>query len=80
MILGVFEEGRLRFDEHEAETLRGEDWVERLCLDFKAGDPVQPFINGRYRVGEALIQGRDRAEVDTRADELKLRLALQVTH
>lgn len=76
VILGVDRSGQLGWDEKEIAALRAEPWVETLTLDLPRGMPVQPFINGRHRVGEALIRGRDRAEVDIRVAELKRRLAL----
>ena len=75
-ILGVEGCGRLTWNEIEMHALRGEAWVESLILDLPQGSPVKPFINGRCRVGEALIAGSDRNELDTRAEELRRRLAL----
>jgi hypothetical protein len=57
-------------------ALRREAWVESLILDLPQGSPVKSFINGRRRVGEALIAGSDRNELDIRAEELRRRLAL----
>jgi biotin carboxylase len=75
-ILGVEGCGRLTWDEIEMHALRREAWVESLILDLPQGSPVKPFINGRRRVGEALIAGSDRNELDLRAEELRRRLAL----
>jgi biotin carboxylase len=75
-ILGVEGRGRLIWNELEMHALRREPWVESLTLDLPQGSPVKPFINGRHRVGEALIAGSDRNELDTRAEELRRRLAL----
>ena len=76
-ILGVERQGRLAWDESEASTLSREPWVESLVLDLPQGTPVMPFINGRHRVGEALISGNDRNELDSHAAELQRRLALR---
>jgi biotin carboxylase len=75
-ILGVEGRGRLTWNEIEMHALRREAWVESLILDLPQGSPVKPFINGRRRVGEALIAGSDRNELDIRAEELRRRLAL----
>lgn len=80
VIIGVFAEGRLYYDQREAEIMQGESWIERLNMDVRVGEPVYPFINGRHRIGEAVIRGRDRAEIDARVDELTRRLALRVVH
>ena len=75
-ILGVEGHGRLTWNETEMQALSEEAWVESLILDLPQGSPVKPFINGRRRVGEALIAGSDRNELDIRAEELRQRLAL----
>jgi len=75
-ILGVEGAGRLAWNEVEANALRREAWVDSLILDVPQGTPVEPFIDGRHRVGEALIAGIDRSDLDSRVGELKRRLAL----
>jgi hypothetical protein len=45
-------------------------------MDYPPGAAVQPFINGRHRVGEALVHGANRRELDERLAELKRRIAL----
>jgi hypothetical protein len=75
-ILGTDRSGRLTWDEHEASALRAEPWVQHLILDLPQGANVEQFINGRHRVGEALINGADCDEVDGRLAELNRRLAL----
>jgi biotin carboxylase len=76
LILGATAEGRLWFSANEVAALREEDWIFRLLLDKPLGAPVRPFINGRERVGEALLTGRDRDDLDSRAFELERRLGL----
>jgi biotin carboxylase len=78
LILGVPAEGQLWFSTHEVDALRREDWILRLLLDKTLDAPVRPFINGRERVGEALLTGRDRDELDSHALELERRLGLTV--
>jgi len=79
LLLGVHEVGGLRYDEKELESLRRETWVKYLQIDKAVGDPVLPFIDGRYRVGEALILGLTRDDLDARAMELRERLNLRGT-
>jgi biotin carboxylase len=76
LILGASAAGQLWFDAEELARLRDEPWICRLLLDLPRGTLVQPFINGRERIGEALLTGRDRDELDRRALELEARLGL----
>lgn len=76
-ILGVDRPGRLAWNELEAEALLRESWIDTLLFDLPQGTSVKPFINGRHRVGEALVTGTDRNEVDARLIELRQRLALR---
>ena len=76
VIFGVDRPGRIRWNEDEVATLRSEAWVDSLIFDLPRGSEVQAFTNGRNRIGEALIVGKDRDEVDARLVELKQRIAL----
>jgi biotin carboxylase len=78
VLLGVNATGRLRYDESEAARLRAEPWLARLAIDLPAGAPVEPFINGRHRVGEAIVAAADRPTLERRVAELKARLAMGV--
>jgi biotin carboxylase len=75
-ILGVDYPGKLYWDESEANDLQHEVWVDTMIFDLPIGSMVQPFINGRYRLGETLITGSDRNDIDAKLIELKNRLAL----
>ena len=77
VLLGVFKQGRLCYDASEMKALQNEPWVKSLVLDAKLGEPVVPFINSRHRVGEAIVYGKDRDELDARVLELKQRLGLK---
>jgi len=77
VILGVDVAGFLKYDRKEVEVLAQEQWVHAFSLDVAYGAAVQPFINGRHRVGEAILTGRDRADVEARIAELNKRLDLQ---
>lgn len=78
VLLGVMEHGRLSYAPAAAEALRAEPWVLGLQLDKNVGDVVEPFINGRHRVGEALITADDLATLELRYAEVRRRLALGV--
>lgn len=78
-IFGAERAGNITWDQDEAEALRHDAWVQTLVLDHPFGTPVQSFTNGRHRVGEALIHGANRSELDARLIELKRRLALTTT-
>lgn len=77
VLLGVESEGVLDYNQAEVEALRQETWVDSLSINFERGTPVYPFINGRHRVGEAFIFGKDRDALDTKASEFKERLQLR---
>lgn len=74
VLLGTDRAGRLSYDDAEVERLRRESWVEHVVLDLAAGSSVEPFTDGRKRVGEALISGDSRAQVDERVAEIVRRL------
>jgi biotin carboxylase len=75
-ILGAERAGCLSWNESEARALRQEIWVSSLSFDVPQGTAVAPFINGRHRVGEVLITGRNRNELDDHMAEFQRRLAL----
>lgn len=77
VLLWVDREGRLDYDEAEVAGLASEPWVAHLELDVPRGHPVRPFVNSRHRVGEAIVVGATREEVDARVAELERRLALR---
>lgn len=74
VILGTTGEGKLTYCAREREALGREPWVVSISLDLPAGEAVRPFINGRNRVGEALVRGTDRRELDEHVRELRRRL------
>ncbi len=76
-ILGVEQDGRLTWNEKEAKLLAKQPWVDSLMFDVPCGSRVSPFVNGRNRVGEALITGDNRDELDAHLLEFSRRLALQ---
>lgn len=78
-IFGAEQAGCLAWSQTEAEALRQEDWVQTLLMDHSPGTAVQPFINGCHRVGEVLVHGANRCELDERLAELRRRLALTAT-
>jgi hypothetical protein len=77
ILLGVQEKGQLTYDVMNLEALKSEPWIQFLRIDIALGDTVQPFINGRHRIGEALITGADRDDLDAHAVELRNRLKLR---
>jgi biotin carboxylase len=78
-ILGVDRPGTLHYDPAAIEAVRAEPWVARLVLDVPSGAAVCAFVNGRHRIGEALLSARDRDELDDHVAELERRLAFRVT-
>lgn len=78
LLLGVWQDGKLQYDRPALESLLKESWVDSLSIDLPMGTMVHPFINGRHRVGEAFIGGKDRSELERNAAELRRRLELRV--
>lgn len=78
LLLGVDRPGRLHYDLDRIATLAELSWVEHLSLDHPPGARVEAFTDGRHRIGEAMVQGDSRDQVDQRLHELQARLALGV--
>jgi biotin carboxylase len=78
LLLGVEKAGLLRYDEAAVDALRAEPWVRSLVMDRRPGDSVQPFTNGRHRIGEALLIADDAAMLAERGGDLRRRLGLSV--
>lgn len=78
VLLGVFEAGKLTYETREAQNLVREPWVDSLTMDFEPGEAVLPFVNGRHRIGQAIVYGEDRDDLDAKVIQLKQRLALGI--
>ena len=76
VILGADRAGRLRYREDEAVRLALEPWVCSLTFDLKPGSWVEPFIDGRRRIGQALLVADTRVGLDQRVAELRQSLAV----
>ena len=77
VLLGVWRTGKLHYDVAAAAKLQEEPWVCSLTFDVELGAPVQPFINGRHRIGEAYVTAADRSSLEQHVRTLKDRLNLQ---
>jgi len=77
VILGVPESGRLVYDQEALLSLRREQWVDSLSMDYECGVPVSAFINSRNRIGQAIIFGESRDNLENRVLELKRRLNIR---
>ena len=75
-LLGSARAGRLRYHRKAARTLAREPWVEALAWDVPFDAPVEPFIDGRHRVGQCLLAAADREELGRRLREVRERLAI----
>jgi biotin carboxylase len=78
-ILGVASAGTLHYDEAAVAALRREPWIVDLVVDAANGAQVRAFVDGRHRVGEAIIVTASRDDLDARIAELDHRLALEVS-
>jgi biotin carboxylase len=74
VLLGSDCAGRLRFHRKAAATLAREPWVESLEWDVPFDAPVEPFIDGRHRVGQCLVAATNREELGRRIREVRERL------
>jgi len=77
LLLGCWHAGRLHYNVDAATRLRSEPWVAALEIDQPVGSEVEPFVNGRHRVGEALITGPDRDALVSRIRLLQHSLGLE---
>lgn len=77
-LLGVKESGALTWDADEAEKMLLSDWLQFFKIDYVPGTHVMPFINGRCRVGEALIVANHRDDLDHLIEQFHRRLCLTV--
>jgi biotin carboxylase len=74
ILFGVSSRGRLSWSREDASRISKEQWVMRFEMDYKFGARVEPFINGRNRVGEAIIYGDSPRSLRILADSLRKRL------
>jgi biotin carboxylase len=77
VILGVERAGRLDWNIEQARALALEPWVSTLLFDIAHGERAEAFINGRHRVGEVLITGASRDDIDAKVNEVIRRLELR---
>jgi biotin carboxylase len=78
ILLGELKSGLVTWDRAGEKALKNEKWLLRLTFDFAQGKKIEPFINGRQRLGEALVVGLDRDDLRDKIMELKFRLRLKV--
>jgi biotin carboxylase len=76
VIFGSDRAGALSYRADEAERLAREPWVRSILFDLPVGSPVEPFTDGRRRVGQAMIVDETRTELDRHATELRTALAV----
>lgn len=77
-ILGVWKKGNITYNKDEYHKLQKETWVDELFIEVKPGDRVLPFINSRNRIGEVLIHGIDRNDLEFNVKQFFQRLSMDV--
>jgi biotin carboxylase len=77
-LLGVWTAGRLVYEEDAVRRCCAEPWVHRLTMDVQSGAEVQPFMNGRHRLGEAFVGAETRGQLTERVRCLEGMLGLSV--
>ncbi len=78
LLFGVDRAGLLHYDKAAVAALAAEPWMASIEMDREPGDPVEPFINGRHRVGEALVTAPDVAALEQRCREVRTRLGVSI--
>jgi biotin carboxylase len=76
MLFGATRRGRLSYDADALATLRARPWVHSVEVDAPPGAEVAPFINGRHRLGEAILFADSHDALERRRAELSAALAL----
>lgn len=79
LLFGVSRAGTLQYNQEELTWLRQESWVKELSLDYPPGVKVLPFINGRHRLGQAIVCADHSSELDDHVNTLHSRLSLEVS-
>jgi biotin carboxylase len=77
LLLGALSRGRLQYDEVAFEALTRQSWVSTISMDKRIGEEVEPFINGRHRVGEALVVADTVEVLAQRCQDVRARLAVR---
>jgi len=78
ILFGVDWEGDIEYNEDQLSALQEENWVRNIEIDLEPNTPTKPFINSRFRVGECIVQGRDRTEILYRVGEVHRRLNIHI--
>lgn len=77
-ILGAERDGILRYSPSAVEKLRTMEWIEYLELDYPPNVQVTRFMCGRDRLGEIIVKGKNRAEVESRLSRTKKELGFEI--
>ncbi|MDP7720890.1 ATP-grasp domain-containing protein [Mycobacterium sp. TY814] len=72
------EGGRLEYDPARLRTALAISGIKRIVLDHDPGKMVVPFMNGRHRFGEIVVQGPTRQAADLAIDEARAALLLRI--
>lgn len=78
LLLGVDRSGTLQYDERAVASLAAEPWVVSIEMDRRPGATVEPFINGRHRLGEVLVIADDSETLEQRCHDVRSRLQLSI--
>lgn len=78
LILGVNTDGNFDYDLNYFNKIEQELWLKYIQFDYPIKYPVKAFINGRHRLGEAVITASSRKELDHHIVNFYQRIKLQV--
>jgi hypothetical protein len=63
-LLGSIDSSIIEYDAKEIEVLKLNKNIKQISIDYPSGSLIQPFINGRNRAGEVIIQASSREEIE----------------
>ena len=77
ILFGVTQAGRLCYRKEGVDWALSQDWIKYITLDYSEGSLVNPFCNGRERIGEAFIVAKNISELDQRIQQLTDQIAIK---
>lgn len=77
VIFGCGIAGRLSYDEEAYRRIAKESGVVELSIDVPQGADVRPFVDGRARIGEAVVTGTTRHDVEALCSRIERELEFE---
>lgn len=77
ILFGVTQAGCLDYSKEGVDWASSQNWVNYIKIDYSKGSQVNPFCNGRERIGEALIVAKNLSELEQRIQQLIDQIAIK---